>query len=128
TYAASVARNTDGVKTVIHALSINRAINEKIYEYPGEAANLLIAESAEKTAVAAGGDGAKIIAEKTINFDRTAGLPVKLLGCKDFFLSLDSEGNIAWHGTSGKLLAVFRVYKSRWVLEKDGETLGGTLE
>jgi len=50
------------------------------------------------------------------------------LGCKDFFLSLDSEGNISWHNTNGKLLAVFRVYKDRWVLEKGLETLGGMLE
>jgi len=127
-YAASVIRNTDGVKTAINALSVNRAINEKIYEYPGEAANLLIAESAGKTAIAAGGDGARIFAEKVINFERTPGLPVKLFGCKDFFLSLDSEGNIAWHNTNGKLLAVFRIYKDRWVLETENETSGGNLE
>jgi WD40 repeat protein len=127
-YAASVLRNTDSAKTVISTLTVNRAVNEKLFEYLEEAVNLTIAETAGKTAIAAGGEGAKIYAEKVINFERTAGLPVKLLGCKDFFLSLDSEGNIAWHNTNGKLLAVFRVYKDRWVLEKGAETLGGALE
>jgi hypothetical protein len=127
-YAASVTGNTDGVKTVISALSVNRNINEKLVEYPGEAANLTIAEVNGKTAIAAGGEGAKIYAEKTINFDRTQGLPVKLLGCGDFFLSLDSEGNISWHDANGKLLAVFRLYKDRWVLETGAEILGGNLE
>jgi hypothetical protein len=127
-YAASVLRNTDSVKTVISALTANKSVNEKLFEYPGEAANLTIAESAGRTAIAAGGDGAKVYAEKASNFDRTAGLPVKLLGCKDFFLSLDSEGNISWHNTNGKLLAVFRIYKDRWVMEKGSETLGGALQ
>jgi len=128
TYAAAVIKGADGVRTVIHTLSANRTINEKIFEYSGEAANLLIAESTGITAIAAGGDGAKISAGKEINFERTQGLPVKLLGCTNFFLSLDSEGNIAWHNINGKLLAVFRVYKDRWVLETENETLGGNLE
>jgi len=127
-YAASVLRGADSAKTVISALTVNKPVNEKLFEYSGEAANLTIAESSGKTAIAAGGEGAKIYAEKVTNFDRTSGLPVKLLGCKDFFLSLDSEGNISWHNTNGKLLAVFRIYKDRWVLEKGLETLGGTLE
>jgi len=127
-YAASVLRNTDSAKTVISALTVNKPVNEKLFEYPGEAVNLTIAESGGKTAIAAGGDGAKIYADKAINFERTAGLPLKLLGGKDFFLSLDSEGNISWHNTNGKLLAVFRIYKDRWVLEKGTETLGGAVE
>jgi len=126
--AASVARNTDGVKTIISSISINRAANEKLYEYPGEAAYLSIAEAAGKIAVAAGGEGAKIFADKIINLERTQGLPVKLSGCKDFFISLDSEGNISWHDANGKLLAVFRIYKDRWVLETGAEILGGALE
>jgi hypothetical protein len=127
-YAASVLKNTESAKTVISALTVNKSVNEKLFEYPGEAANLTIAESGGKTAIAAGGDGAKVYADKTINFERTAGLPVKILGGKDFFLSLDSEGNISWHNTNGKLLAVFRIYKDRWVLERGAETLGGALE
>jgi hypothetical protein len=127
-YAASVIRNTNSVKTVISSLTANKSVNEKLFEYPGEAANLTIAESAGKTAIAMGGDGAKLYAEKTSNFDRTSGLPVKLLGCKDFFMSLDSEGNISWHSTNGKLLAVFRIYKDRWVMQRGAETLGGALQ
>jgi WD40 repeat protein len=127
-YAASVIRNTDSVKTVISTLSANRVVNETLFEYPGETVNLTIAESAGKTAIAAGGEGAKIYAEKVTGFDRTQGLPVKLLGGKNFFLSLDSEGNISWHDTNGKLLAVFRIYKDRWVLETGKEILGGVLE
>lgn len=127
-YAAAVIRDTDSVKTVISTLSVNTAINEKIFEYYGEASNLLIAESAGKIAIAVGSEGAKIYAENIVGFQRTQGLPVKLLGCKNFFLSLDSEGNIAWHDTDGKLLAVFKIYKDRWVLETGDETLDGNLE
>jgi WD40 repeat protein len=127
-YAASVIKNTNNVKTVIYALTANKSVNEKLYEYPGEATNLTIAESAGKTAIAVGGDGAKVYTEKASNFDRTSGLPVKLLGCKDFFLSLDSEGNISWHNTNGKLLAVFRIYKDRWVMQRGAETIGGALQ
>jgi len=127
-YAAAVIRNTDGLKTIIYTLSENKTINEKLFEYSGEAANLTIAESSGITAIAAGGEEAKIYAENVISFERTQGLPVKLLGCKNFFLSLDSEGNISWHDLNGKLLAVFRIYKDRWVLETGRKTLGGKLE
>ena len=128
TYAAAVIRNTDSLKTIISTLSANKTVNEKLFEYPGEAANLTIAESAGITAIAAGSEGAKIYAEKIISFERTQGLPVKLLGCKNFFLSLDSEGNVSWHNTNGKLLAVFRIYKDRWVLQTGTKTFGGSLE
>jgi len=126
-YAAGVIRNTDSVKTEIYTLFLNKSAVEKLFEYPGETA-ISIAESSGITAIAAGGEGAKIYAKKTINFERTQGLPVKLLGLKDFFLSLDSEGNISWHDTDGKLLSVFRIYKDRWVLETGEETIGGALE
>ncbi|MDR0300985.1 MAG: hypothetical protein LBI04_01575 [Treponema sp.] len=128
TYAAAVTQNTDSVKTVISTLSTNRTVTETLFEYPGEAVNLSIAESAGKTAIAAGSEGTKIYAQNAISFERTQGLPVKLLGCEDFFLSLDSEGNISWHETSGKLLAVFRIYKDRWVLKTDGKIFDGILE
>jgi len=127
-YAAAVIRNIDSVKTEIYTLTANKTVNEKLFEYPGEAVNLSIAESSGITAIAAGGDGAKIFAQKTINFERTPGLPVKLFGRKSSFVSLDSEGNISWHDKNGKLLAVFRIYKDKWILQTDGETLGGKLE
>jgi len=127
-YAAAVIRDTDSLKTIISTLSVNKAVDKKLFEYPGEAANLTIAESAGVTAISSGGEEAKIYGENVISFERTQGLPVKLLGCKDFFLSLDSEGNVSWHSTNGKLLAVFRIYKDRWVLETGTKTLGGNLE
>jgi len=127
-YAAAVIRNTDSVKTEIYTLTANKAVNEKLFEYSGEAVNLSIAESSGITAIAAGSDGARILTQKIINFERTPGLPVKLFGCKDFFLSLDSEGNISWHDKNGKILAVFRIYKDKWVLQTDAETLGGKSE
>jgi len=127
-YAASVIRDTDSLKTIISTLSLNKTVIEKLFEYYGEAANLTIAESAGITAIAAGGEEAKIYEKNAASFERTQGLPVKLLGCKDFFLSLDSEGNVSWHGTDGKLLAVFRIYKDRWVLETDKKTFGGNIE
>ncbi|MDR2941696.1 MAG: hypothetical protein LBV17_03795 [Treponema sp.] len=126
-YAASVTRQWLGVKTKISELSINKpAYNVTLYVYGGEASNLSIAEVNGVSAITGGSEGATIY--HMIDFERTQGLSVKLLGLKDFFLSLDSEGNISWHNTDGKLLAVFRINKDKWVLETDGKTFGGTLE
>jgi hypothetical protein len=57
--------------------------------------------------------------------ERTNGLPVKLFGYDRFFISLDSEGNIAWHDNrTGRLLAVFSLNENRWTLSTTREISG----
>ena len=125
-YAAAVERDRDGEKTVV--LNLSAAEETRVFEYPGEDAHLSIAESAGALAIACG-DGAAIYGENVIYFERTEGLPEKLLGGEEFFLSLDSEGSLFWHDNkTGRLLAVFRLYGNRWTLSGNREISGGILQ
>jgi hypothetical protein len=111
---------TDGLR--------NTRAGERIFEYPGEAVHLSIAESAGRLAVSAGSEGAFLPGNELVYFERTNGLPVKLLGCDGFFLSLDSEGNIAWHDNrNGRVLAVFSLHGDTWNLKLNNRELTGRL-
>jgi hypothetical protein len=127
-YAEAVERKADRFKTTIIDLfpASNRTASPiKIFEYPSEADFLSIAQSAGRLAVACDNEGAFLYTDRPVNFERTKGLPVKLIGCDNFFLCLDSEGNVAWHdNTSGKLLAVFSLYSEKWTFLSDKETTG----
>jgi WD40 repeat protein len=125
-YAEAIERD-NGIKTTVLRLPAAtgaRAGASRIFEYRGETANLSIAELPGRLAIACGSDGAVLFADETKQFERTNGLPEKLLACGQLFLSLDSEGNIAWHDNSGKILAVFRLYEDRWTLSHAEENTG----
>ena len=123
-YAEAVERDNNGIKTTVVSLppvssaGARTGSAVRIFEYRGEASHLSIAESNRNLAVACGSEGAVIFADNNnINMERTNGLPVKLLGYERFFLSLDSEGNVAWHDNrTGLLLAVFNLNGNRWTL------------
>lgn len=135
-YAAAVERNNSGLKTSV--INLSAASPVRIFEYPGEALNLSLAESAGALAIACGGEGAALFpanaaapapasapATASVNFERTEGLPVKLLGCDEFFLCLDSEGGIGWFDNkTARLLALFRLYEDGWTLLSDKEISG----
>ena len=130
-YAAAVESGAGGTKTTVIGFNLSAAATVdawfKIIEFPGEISNLSIAESAWTPAVS-GGEGAKIYSENAVSFERTEGLPVKLLGNENFFLCLDSEGNISWHNNrTGKLLAVFRLYEDRWTLSNGRREVSGSI-
>jgi hypothetical protein len=123
-YAAAIESNSDGVKTKIFGISASVA-GKEILEYQGEDIQPSLAESAGLFAAAASGEDAAIYAEQKTVFERTEGLPVKISGSPDFFISLDSEGGIAWHDNkTGKVLAVFRMYADKWTLTAARETTG----
>ncbi|MDR2952797.1 MAG: hypothetical protein LBU82_06110 [Treponema sp.] len=124
-YAAALESGADGVKTKVLNISTAGA-GKTILEYLGEDIQPSLAESEGNFAIAAGGEGAAIYdAEQKTVFERTEGLPVKLCGSPAFFISLDSEGGIAWHDNkTGKVLAVFRLYADRWTLTADREVTG----
>jgi WD40 repeat protein len=117
-YAESIEQEENKIKTVILGLSLTN-VPVRIFEYQGEATNLSIVESSKIPAIACDNEGAFIIGEKIIYFERTSGLPIKLLGCEKIFISLDSEGNISWHDNrDGKILAVFSLYPDQWKMMK----------
>jgi hypothetical protein len=121
-YAEAVELQADRFKTTVIDLfpAPDRTRNPsplKIFEYLPEANHLSIAESAGQLAIACDSEGAFIFTGEVVNFERTNALPLKLLGCDNFFLSVDSEGSIAWHdNTTGKLLALFSLYREKWTL------------
>ncbi|MDR2541836.1 MAG: WD40 repeat domain-containing protein [Treponema sp.] len=80
----------------------------RLYEYPGEANYLSIAEAANRLAIICDSEGAMIL-PGIIKFERTSGLPTRLLTSGNLFICLDSEGNITWHDLNGKLLNHFRL-------------------
>ncbi|MDR0486764.1 MAG: hypothetical protein LBG91_00810 [Treponema sp.] len=124
-YTAAVEEEDGEIKTIVSVLpAVLPAGRNRILEYSGEESQISAAESAGAFA-AVNGEEAAIYGEKNIFFERTEGLPVKILGCPAFFLSLDSEGGIAWHDNrNGKLLAVFRLYADRWTLTGGREISG----
>jgi WD40 repeat protein len=129
-YAAAMERGLDGIKTTVlnlYASSETRARTGtfvKILEYPGEDSRLSIAESGPSLAVSFG-EGAAIYGETVTHFERTGGLPEKLLGSENYFICLDSEGSISWHDNrTGGVLAVFRLYEDTWTLSNAREISG----
>ena len=126
-YAAAVERNFNGTNTVVFNIgtTASAGIDSRIKEYSGEASQLTMAESSRLLAIANTGEGASIYGDEIISFERSNGLPEKLLGSDDFFITLDSEGSICWHDNrTGKLLATFKLYGNRWTLKSDIEISG----
>jgi len=126
-YAAAVEKADDGVKTIVMKLSSSAGSvsSARIFEYSGEDANLSVVESGGRPAVSCGSEGAAIYGGEAVYFERTEGLPIKLVESEKFFLCADSEGNVSWHDNkTGKLLAVFRLYEDRWTLTGDKEITG----
>ena len=126
-YAAAVERNIFGARTVVFniATTTSSSTDLKIKEYTGEAVHLSMAESSYRLAIASSDEGAAIYGDQVVRFERSNGLPEKLLGSDNFFISLDSEGSICWHDNkTGKLLATFKLYGNRWTLRNPAEISG----
>ena len=101
----------------------NPANSEKIFVYQGEDSTFVMAESAGNLASNLGGRGAILFPRgqtgEHIHFERSAGLPLKIINGGRWFITLDGEGGITWHdNNTGKLQAVFRLHQDSWVLEK----------
>jgi WD40 repeat protein len=126
-YACAVEQDIDNYKTAVIKILLPAARTEKLFDFIGEDTQICAAESSFSFA-ASGGEGAAIYGDRKILFERTDGLPVKLTGCEEFFIVLDSEGNIAWHNNkTGKLLAVFKLYEDLWILKTGTEEISGSL-
>ncbi|MDR0323966.1 MAG: hypothetical protein LBI12_05945 [Treponema sp.] len=124
-YAEAVERDGNRFKTIV--LDLTAASSPvKIYDYHEEAAAFSLAESSGALAIACGSEGAFFLKDEPVYFERTNGLPVKLLGSDDYFLCLDSEGSVSFHDNrNGKLLAVFSLHSDRWELAGNKKISGG---
>jgi hypothetical protein len=127
-YGAAIDESGDTMKTVILRLNpSNLPQSVRMVEYQGEDTAFGIAENAVAMASTIGGDGALLYGgQGFVSFERSPGLPVRLINGGNRFIAIDEEGNISWHdGVTGELLALLRIYKNEWVLRtKDGNTRG----
>jgi hypothetical protein len=116
--------------SIIRLNTATPAISEKIAEYPGENTHFSLAEAESLVAATIGGEGACIYGkDEIIPFERTPGLPAELIGAGKFFITLDTDGNIAWHSArTGSLLAVFQLFAGEWVLQTPARTIRNRAE
>jgi hypothetical protein len=130
-YGVITSRTQDGFFTRVIGIGGNDPVQSVITEYAGEDQNLSVAEfpgGASPAAVAAnpGGESAAVFPEG-VSFERDAGFPLRVLGGASLFITLDTEGNIAWiNPASGNIQARFTLYHDRWFLaERNGTVREG---
>jgi len=127
-YVAVINQADGNVTTSIVVLDLsNLAESETIVEYDGEDPFIVIAESGGNLATTLGTGMAVLYpnrrtpsgqAAEAVFFEGGA-FPVKLIDGGRFFVALDGEGTVSWHDNmTGKSLAVFRLYRDFWTLEK----------
>jgi hypothetical protein len=122
--------DTDERRTVILQLDTSGGSESpRLVEWPGEETVLAFAETQGSIAAAIEGEGAAIYTPERITpFERSGGLPRSLHNGGRSFISLDTDGSIAWHDSrSGKLLAAFRLYPDAWLLERGQSTIQGRI-
>jgi hypothetical protein len=106
-----------------------------IFSYPEEDTDFSFieygadGEARGRYAATAGGEGAFIISGGGLTYiDRTPALPQKLLPLDGAFAALDGDGSIAWYdGSTGRLLAMLRLYDDGWLLSSGGGTTAEAL-
>jgi len=140
-FGAAIMRNGNNYKTSL--VSINTTGHARISnlaEVDAEDTNLFIAESRGFLASNLGGGNAQLLRitddffmnermPNKISLERSAGLPIILAEAGNHIISVDSDGNICWHEpSSGKILAVFRLYSDFWMLERDGRIISGNIQ
>jgi hypothetical protein len=131
-YGEATALVSGGVKTGIIKLDTTRPDHfEVLTEYQGDETGFEIADCNGTLASTLGDDGAFIYGSGgAVPFERTPGLPIKLIGGLEHFIAIDQDGGISWHDPrTGACLALLRLYKTQWFLEKaDGSVLTGTVK
>jgi WD40 repeat protein len=134
-YAAAISLQSEedsGITTSILQLDIaNSSSSIRLADYQGEDTQFSLAESpggiAGSVAATVGGEGAAIYSASGVqNLERAAGLPRRLIDSGRYLISLDMDGNILWHDGGGeKLLAVFKLRPSGWVLQAEQRIVSG---
>jgi hypothetical protein len=92
-----------------------------LVEYQGEDTGFGIAECGGALASTIGGDGATLYSSLGfVPFERSPGLPLRIINGGAWFITIDAVGNIGWHESqTGSLRALLRLYADEWVLELD---------
>ena len=131
-YGAVVSHTAGEMLTSLIRLNTNNPSgSEKLAEYSGEDSSFFISESRGNPAFNLGGGSAFIFRNQNrekITVERSRGLPQKAADGGGRLIILDGEGAICWHdGNTGKLLAVFNLYKAYWTLNTNGTIISGTI-
>jgi hypothetical protein len=121
-YGAALGGNAGEMRTSIIRIETRENVTpRRLAEYPGEEADLGIAE--------ADGSIASTLGEiyqpwGTAGLERGPAVPLRIAGGGRCFIVLDAEGNISWHDPrTGKMLALFRLYEDEWTLGTAGSGL-----
>jgi len=151
-YGAAVDRAAQAsmageIKTsVIRLNTSNPSQSEKLDEYGGEDSSVFIIESGANPASNLGGGAAVLyrnirtlnrnqssssvehVSAEHVPAERSRGLPQKAADGGARFVILDGEGGICWHDNrTGKLLAVFNLYRDHWILEAGEKLIRGAV-
>jgi hypothetical protein len=120
-YGAAIDGSSSTAKTSIIRIDPHQpASSLRLMEYQGEDTGFGIVECGGALAATVGGDGASLYSSRgLIPFERTPGLPIRLVNGGGYFVTIDADGNISWHeNQTGKLRALLRLYENSWVLEQ----------
>jgi hypothetical protein len=123
-YAAAVDEEAGSPRTSIVRLdTANPAASIPLVVYQGEDTTFSLAETSRNLASTLGDGGAALFSSRgMVNFERSPGLPRRIVDGGRFFIVVDGDGNICWHDPlTGKLLALFRLYQNEWILQQAGE-------
>jgi WD40 repeat protein len=129
-YGGIISRNGNSFDSSLVVINTsNPSQSRTLAGYPGEDTQFAIAEASGFLASSLGGSGAILYRvsdfQEARSLERSPGLPERILS-GPWFIQLDTEGNISWHDPrSGRLLALFKLYKDEWLLEHSGRTIRG---
>jgi WD40 repeat protein len=132
TIYAAVVNEEEGesITSIINVDTSNPADSRRLVEYQGEDTSFSMAECSGNLATSLGGDGATLFTRNSFNpFERSSGLPEKIVNSEKHFIVLDNSGSIIWHNAStGEIEATLLMYDGKWYLQKEnGEKLEGIL-
>jgi hypothetical protein len=125
-YGAVIDQSSGTQKTALIALDLAKpARSELLAAVAGEDFTFALAEAASILAANPGGGTALRYgagsAVTTTALEQSAGFPVQLIDGGMYFLSVDTDGLLAWNDPeSGRLLARFYLYEDGWALEENG--------
>jgi hypothetical protein len=124
-YGAAIDGSSSTAKTSVLRIDPQQpAASRRLMEFQGEDTGFGIVECGGALASTIGGDGASLYGSRgLIPFERSPGLPIRLVNGGGCFVTIDADGNISWHGNqAGEMRALLRLYENTWVLEEYNPT------
>jgi WD40 repeat protein len=130
-YGGIIRREGLRFKSAIVSIgSSNNAQPPFLAEYSGETSGFEIAESQGWLFSSMGGENAVISRihgppdKKAL--ERSSGLPGLIMDGGSRIVVIDNEGSICWYAPyTGQILALLRIYREGWILEKGAVTIRG---